>query len=339
MEGPVQLRDVAAFAGRMEMRLFESELLKGNPLGDPHLREVPIYIPPDTRAPLPVIFLLSGFSGRGQAMTETHPWKRGVLADFDRAVAAEEVPPAILVAPDCFTRLGGSQYVNSSATGPYRDHVAEELVDLIDENYDTLPGRRAVCGKSSGGFGALHLAMHHPDIFPVAASISGDCAFDLGHVNSFPAALRGLIEHDGDPARFLAAFESDPSLSGDGHALIDLLAMSACYSPNADTPLGFDLPVTLDTCELIDEVWQRWLAFDPLRACAAHAEALAGLDLLHIECGDRDEFHLQYGLRRLATRLTELGISFSKEEFPAGHFDINHRYGLLLPRLVHALTA
>ncbi|MDP6370647.1 MAG: hypothetical protein QF615_13645, partial [Planctomycetota bacterium] len=173
----------------------------------------------------------------------------------------------------------------------------------------------------------------------VAASISGDCAFDLGHVNSFPAALRGLLEHDGEPARFLDAFYERPSLDGDGHALIDLLAMSACYSPNADAPLGFDLPVTLDTCELIDEVWQRWLAFDPLRACVEYAPALRGLELLHIECGQRDDFHLQYGLRRLAKRLTELSVPHTCEEFPGGHFDINHRYGLLLPRLIAALGA
>jgi enterochelin esterase family protein len=339
MSGTVHLRDAPAFAGRLEMRVFESALLKNNPLGDPHIREVPIYLPPGTGdEPLPVVFLLAGFTGRGQSMAETHPWKRGVLAEYDRAVAAGQAPPAILVAPDCLTRLGGSQYVNSTATGPYRDHVALELVDLVDEHYPTLPGRRAVVGKSSGGFGALHLAMHHPDRFSVAASISGDCAFDLSYAGSFPAALRGLLAHDSDPAKFLETFREKPNLSGDGHAIIDLLAMSACYSPNPDSSLGFDLPVTLDTCKRIDSVWERWLAFDPVQACEAHAEALRGLRLLHLECGRQDEFNLQFGMRRLAERLRSLEIPHTVEEFEGGHFDINHRYGLLLPRLIGALT-
>lgn len=339
MSAPVHLRDATAYAGRLEMRTFESELLRGNPLGDPHVREVAVYLPPvANEGPLPVVFLLAGFTGRGQSMTETHPWKRGVIADYDRAIAAGEAPPAILVAPDCFTRFGGSQYVNSSATGPYREHVALELVDLIDEHYDTLSGRRAVLGKSSGGFGALHLAMHHPDRFPVAASISGDCAFDLSYATSFPAALRGLLRHDSDPAQFLSAFQENADLSGDGHAVIDLLAMSACYSPNREAALGFDLPITLDTCERIDSVWQRWLAFDPVQACEAHAVALRGLDLLHLECGRQDEFHLQFGLRRLAERLRALGIPHTIEEFDGGHFHINHRTGLVLPRLITALT-
>ncbi len=330
-----------SFHGRVEMRPFESAALAGNPAADPHVREVPVYLPPSWDAPgarFPVLFLLAGFCGRGQQYLETHPWDPGVAVLFDRAVAAGRAPPAILVMPDCFTRLGGSQYVNSSYLGNYEHHVAKELTAFVDEHYPTIPGRRAVVGKSSGGFGALHLAMRHPEVFPVAASISGDVHFELCHAKSFTDCLRGLVPHGGDPARFLTAFAEDPRLDGGGHDVINVLAMCACYSPNPASPLGFDLPFDLHTGERIPRVWERWLEFDPLHACERYAENLGRLELLHLECGVMDEYDLQFGLRLLVKRLGALGVPHVHEEHEASHRHIDHRYGMLLPRLIAALT-
>lgn len=332
-------RDPLAFRGRVETLVHASRVLRGNPLGDPHEREVPVYVPPGAERgdALPVVFLLAGFTGRGQSFLETHPWKSGLVRDYDRRVAAGEAPPALLVLPDAFTRLGGSQYVNSDAVGRYEDYVAGELVAFIDEHYPARRGRRAVAGKSSGGFGALHLAMRHPDVFGAVGSIAGDCCFEYGYGADFLNAVRGLQAFERDPARFLEAFEGTHDLSGDGHAVINLLAMSACYSPNPASRLGFDLPVDLGTGERAAEVWERWLAFDPVRACKAHAEALRGLDLLHLSAGTRDEFHAQLGLRVLVRRLRELGIPHEHEEFEGGHFGLDGRVLELLPRLVGAL--
>lgn len=335
------VRDPLAFAGRVELRPFASRVLAPNPLGDPSLRELPVYLPPGHDAPgarFPVIFVLAGFTGRGQSLLETHPWKLGVVARFDRAVAAGRAAPAILVLPDCFTRLGGSQYVNSSAVGRYEDHVARELAPFVDAEYPTLEGRRALLGKSSGGFGALHLAMRHPALFRAAASIAGDCHFELCYASEFPAAARGLLAHGSDPARFLAAFAEKPVLKGDAHAVLNALAMSACYSPSPESPLGFELPFDPRTAERRPEVWRRWLAFDPLHACAEHADALSSLELLHLECGLADEFHLQFGLRALTRRLSELGIPHVHEEFEGGHFELDARYEPLLARIAALLT-
>lgn len=341
MTTEVPLRDPLAFHGRVETRAIDSELLRGNLAGDPHQREVPVYLPPGHDAPgarFPVLFVLAGFTGRGQAYLESHPWKRGVVHRYDEAVAGGEAPPAILVLPDCFTKLGGSQYVDSAYLGPYESHVVRELVPWVDERYPTVPGRRGVVGKSSGGFGALHLAMRHPEVFPVCASISGDCHFAISYASSFLPALRGLVPHGFDPAKFLEAFEEKHELSGDGHAVIEVLAMSACYSPNPASPLGFDLPFDLETGERVPAVFDRWLAFDPLVACERYADALRGLELLHLECGLRDEFHLQWGLRVLSKKLRRLGVPHDHEEHEGGHMDINHRYQLLFPKLVSALN-
>jgi len=335
------VRDPHSFRGRVEMRPFESELLKGNRPGDPHVREVPVYLPPaalehpDRR--FGVVFILAGFTGRGHKYLDCDPWRPGVVPRYDRAVAAGEAEPAILVLPDCFTSLGGSQYVNSSFLGPYEDHLVRELVPWVDRLYPVRPGRRAVVGKSSGGFGALRLAMRHPELFPVAASISGDCWFEASLAADFPNCLRGLIPYGGDPAEFLEQFRREPELSGLGHSVINTLAMAAAYSPDPDSALGFDLPFDLDTGARKQDVWRRWLEFDPLVCCESYAKNLRRLELLHLECGLMDEFHLQWGLRQLAAKLRALNVAFDHEEHPGGHTRIEHRTLRLLPKLIAAL--
>jgi len=303
--GPFR-RDPSAFKGAVETRPFESDVLRDNRLGDPHVRELPVYLPPaalDGEA-LPVIFCLSGFTGRGQSMLETHPWKTGAVLAYDRALEASGAPGCILAMPDAFTRLGGSQYVNSSATGRYADYVAEELVSFVDETYPTLDSARGVCGKSSGGFGALHLAMQYPGVFRAAASISGDCDFELPLGPEMVGAARALLPHGGDPAAWLEQFADKHDLSGDGHAAINVLAMSACYAPNPESPSGFDLPFDPETCARRADVWARFLAFDPVEAARDHAAVLKDLDLLYLEAGLKDEFGLQFGLRRLVQVLS-----------------------------------
>ena len=283
--------------------MVESAALASNRLGDPTRRELPIYLPPGwdaEGAAFPVVFLLTGFTGRGQKFLETHPWHKGVALRYDELVAAGSAPPAILVMPDCFTRMGGSQYVNSSFMGNYEDHLVRELVPFVDAHYPTLAGRRGVMGKSSGGFGAMRLSMRHADVFPAAASISGDCHFEYGYAAEFLAALRGLEAVGGDARAFLDGFYESPKLDGDGHAVINLLAMSACYSPNDDAPLGFDLPIEERTGRRRTDVWDRWLSFDPVTMIESHADAWRSLDWLHLECGKRDEFPPAVRLAHLA---------------------------------------
>ncbi|MEM9799720.1 MAG: alpha/beta hydrolase-fold protein [Planctomycetota bacterium] len=341
MTGDAFRRGATAFRGTVEARPFESEVLAGNPLGDPHVREVPVYLPPAARdgERLPVVFCLAGFTGRGESMLETHPWRRGAVRDYDRALAESGEPGAILVLPDAFTRLGGSQYVNSAATGRYADYVADELVAFVDAHYPTIPGARAVSGKSSGGFGALHLAMTKPGVFRVAASISGDCAFDVAMGGEIVGAARALLPHGGDPRPWLEAFAGSHDLGGDGHAAINVIAMSACYAPNAESPFGFDLPFDPETCERRDDVWERFLAFDPVEAVRCHADALRDLDLLYLEAGLGDEFGLQFGLRRLIRELRALDVPFEHVEHDGGHFGLDARYEVVLPRITAALRA
>ncbi len=322
------------FHGRLEFARVESALLQGNALGDPHVRELPVYLPPgwDGGTGFPCLWLLAGFTGRGHKYAEPAPFAPSVAQRFDALVAAGDAPPAILAMPDCMTSLGGSQYVDSSATGPYASHVVRELVPLVESAYPVAPGAHVVLGKSSGGFGALHLTAHFPGVFRGAASVSGDCCFELCYGHELLAGLTALVPFEFDAARFLADVRARPRMDTATHAALNTLAMAACYSPNPAAPLGLELPIDLTTGERIEAVWRRWLEFDPLESAARHAHNWRALDWLYLECGLADEYHLQWGLRRLVRRLTELKVPHEHAEHPGGHRGIDGRLLELLPR-------
>ncbi len=329
-------------AGRVVIDEIESRVLAGNPLDDPHVRRIPIYLPAGydhgaTR--YPVIYWLHGFTGFGLSAVNANPWVPSLPECMDRVIAAG-APPAILVMADGFTRFGGSQYLNSEATGRYEDFVADELVTHIDRRYRTLPSpaHRGIDGKSSGGYGALVLAMRHPDVFGAAASHSGDMFFEACYMPDFWKSCGIVAKHGGVDA-FLRAFLEMPKKGGDAITAVNIAAMAMAYSPNPSRlPYRFDLPFDPQTGEIVEAVWARWLAWDPLRMAPGYVGALRRLRLLYIECGSRDQYHLHLGARQLHRRLEALGIRHEHAEFDDDHTSINYRYVESLRRLCEALA-
>ena len=323
---------------------FESKILRGNPLGDPHVRRIPVYLPASYatgRRRYPVITLLSGFTGFGEALLNRSAWTETVPERADRLGRTGRMADAIIVMPDCLTRYGGSQYLNSSAAGRYEDHLVHELVPWVDRRFRTIPhaGGRAIMGKSSGGYGAFVQAMRHPDVWGSVACHSGDMYFTYCYLPDFPKCLDLLARYGGRVERFLRAWDrmpqkGDPSL----HAAINTIAMAACYSPNPRTPVGFDLPFDPRTGELRPRVWRRWLAWDPVNLVARHARSLRRLRLVYLDCGTRDEFHLQYGARMVAGQLRRLKIRHVHEEFDGGHMNVQYRYDRSFVLLSRALA-
>lgn len=327
--------------GTVVIEPFESQVLKGNPLGDPHVREIPVYLPPgydqDPGRRYPVIYWLHGFTGVGLGAVARSLWTPSLPELMDRVIA-EGAPPAILVMPDGSTRYGGSQYLNSPATGRYEDHVVRELVPSIDRTYRTKASRehRGVVGKSSGGYGAVVLAMRNPDVFGAVASHSGDMYFEAGYKPFFWKGLNVINRHRDLPA-FLQAFEAMPKKERQAmEALMLLVAMAQAYSANPDG--SYDLPVDLHTGELREAVWARWLEWDPVYMAERHAEALRRMTLIYIECGSKDEWNLHYGARLFHRRLEGLGIPHEHVEFDDDHSNIQYRYVESLRRLAQALA-
>jgi enterochelin esterase family protein len=333
-----------AARGTVEIRRFQSQKLEGNRLGDPADRPLAIYLPPGYDAAssqrYPTLLFLSGFTGSGLSFLNWTAWQPTLPDRLDRLIGSGQMAPAIAVMPDCFTLLGGSQYVSSLALGPYEDYLCDEIVPWVDKSYRTLgDGHRAVVGKSSGGIGALWLAMRRPGLFSAAASHSGDCAFELSLERDFPVAAMQLGRRGG-VAKVIDRLRAGEPPEGGSIELLVTLCCAAAYSPQpAPEPWGFSLPFDPETGVTIPSVFEAWQQFDPLRAAASHREALASLRLLYLDAGKSDEYQLQFGARLLSRELTRLGVAHRHEEFEGGHRNVAHRYDVSLPLLVAALTA
>jgi enterochelin esterase family protein len=311
--------------GTIKTLPYTSEVLAGNPLSDPATRDLFVYLPPgyeegDQR--YPSVYCLTGFTGRGRMLLNDNAFTPNLAERMDALIAADTIKPMIVVMPDCFTHYGGSQYINSTATGRYEDYLTDEIVPFVDEKFRTLASRdsRAVMGKSSGGYGSLIMGLRHADLFGLVCSTSGDAYFELCYIPDIPKAFRAI---KGDAAAFLKKFWETERKRKDDFPGLNIIGMSACYSPNGD---ALDLPFDLETGEVRWDVWERWLEHDPVRLVEKHVENLKSLKLLYLDAGTRDEFGLDLGARVLSKKLTEHGIAHIHEEFDDGHFNISYRY-------------
>jgi enterochelin esterase family protein len=313
--------------GTVKVLRYESKILKGNPLNDAHIRDLCVYLPPnyeESDKSFPVVYCLTGFTGRGKMLLNDNAFTPNLAQRLDNLIAKNKIKPMIVVMPDCFTYYGGSQYINSSATGNYEDYLTEEIVPFVDENFRTLNDKnsRAVMGKSSGGYGALIMAMRHSDIFGLACSTSGDAYFELCYLPDVPKAFRAIR---GNPKAFTEKFWREEKKGKNDFPALNIIGMSACYSPNKDSEIGFDLPFDMETGEILEDVWTKWIEHDPIRLVEKHAEDLKTLKLLYIDAGTRDEFALDLGARILCKRLKDFDVPFIHEEFDDGHMQISYR--------------
>lgn len=329
--------------GGLDIGFIDSPALQGNPLGDPSQRPVIVYTPPGYDAQgsrrYPVLYVLHGYTGDGAALVGGRPWEVNVVQWIDRLIAQKKMPPALLVIVDGFTRLGGSQYLDSIHNGAYATYVVRDIVGYVDAAYRTIAseGGRAVLGKSSGGFGALYLSMTHPGVFGAFASHSGDTHFALAHPRSFPAVQRTLEKYGWDIGKFVAHFEERPKRAQAEYETMEMLGYAAAYSPRSATAFDLDLPFDRTTGALDEAVFARWKSFDPAEMAPAKGPELARLRLRYLDCGRRDEYGLDVGARLMAQRIRDLGLSVHHEEFDDDHRNVGYRYAVSLPLLAHAL--
>ncbi len=358
-------------SGRLVWVEHASRRLRDNPLGDAHERVFPVWLPPQYDQPLsgnrrfPVFYHLAGYLGSGLAQANWRPFEENVWMRIARMVHARAMGPVIVVFPDCYTALGGNQYINSSALGLYGDYLAREIVPFVDKEFRTMGNRecRAVFGKSSGGYGALMQAMLYPEVWGGVANHSGDAYFDFVYRSDWPNTLDVLARHkpkppvsgpvrpgkwhpglargldDGRVKIFLEHMKKCSRPSGqDTHALMNL-CMAATYDPDPRAPNGFRLPFHLDSGELLEKRWNRWLRHDPIHRVALHVPALKSLKALFLDCGWRDQYHLHYGSRILSRMLHTLKVPHRYEEFDGTHSGIDERLEHSLPFIFRALKS
>ena len=332
--------------GTLERLRFEGTSLADNALGDPVLRELLVYLPPsyarEERRRYPLLMVLTGYASSNASLLNFKPWEPNFLERYERLLG-QGCAEAIVVLPDCFTRLGGSQFLDSSGTGRYQSYLADDVLTFVDQRYRTLARReaRAIVGKSSGGFGALRMGMDRPERFAVLGSHSGDSAFELSVRPRF-VEVAPVYERYGGAQGFLQALserspEPVPSGQREFHAL-EILAMASVYAPGVTAGLG-ELPFHPHTAELLPTAWARWLAHDPCVRLEKRPDFLAEARFVFLDAGKRDEYGLQFGARILAERLTNSGVTLHHEEFDGGHMGTSHRYDVSLPKLLAAVES
>jgi len=324
--------------GEIVVETFDSRVLKGNPLGDPTRREIHLYLPPkyDAAKRYPAAYAIVGYTGTGRNLLNHDPLGEDLKSRLDRLIRSGKMGPMIVPMVDCFTRVGGNQYINSTATGRYDDYLRKEVIPFVERRYPV--SRRGIWGKSSGGYGAIVQGMLHPETWHALADHSGDALFELCYIPDFPKALAAFREHGG-PRRWLRWYWRQPNRRrSDLFPALNTIGMAAHYSPNPRSPeLGIDFPFDLETGAWRPEVWRRWKAWDPVVMLERRWRALRRMRLVYIDCGTRDEWNLIWGARVLHRRLTERRVKHVYEEFDDGHLNIQFRYDRSLPLLWRAL--
>ena len=325
---------------RVEVITVESEALKANPLGDPHVRQLHVIVPDDVEklGPLPCVWWLAGYSGVGRSMLQHDPWQEGLLERLERLTAEKKIGPMIVALPDAFTKFGGCQYLSSPVVGDYETYLIHELRAALEARWPV--GRHALAGKSSGGYGALVQTMRHPDLFSAVACHSGDMHFRLSLWPHLLELMDGLRDHGG-VTRFVEKFErARKKRDRRWFGAISTLAMAAVYSPDPAAPMGIALPFDLETGLLKDDVLERWSAFDPLTMIESPdaVAALRQMRLVFFDCGRRDEYGLYWGAVAFSKKLEGYGVPHVFEGFDDGHRGTGYRLDASLPRLYAALT-
>lgn len=332
--------------GRVDTPYLQSQILQGNLPGDATERMLPIYLPPgyddNPYKRYPVIYVLAGHGGSGPLMLAPVAWGESFPERIDRLISSGAMGPVIAVLPDCWTIFGGAQYLNSSALGQYEDYLIQELIPYVDANYRTLPSRehRAITGKSSGGYGAMVQSMRHPEVFSAVASHSGDIYFEFGLLPDLAKLHANLLKFDG-----LEGFiEQIPTIKPKTHdpffSVLGMLCYGAAYAPNPAAHRGFDMPIDMETGALREDVWQRWLAWDPVRMIdqPEHIAAWRQMSYIYLDCGLWDELNFPVGTRIMSKKLDALGLKHDFELFNDGHINVPYRYDTSLPRLEKVIS-
>lgn len=326
--------------GEVHILDHTSAVLKDNPFNDPARRDLFVYTPPGYEASsdaYPAVMILPGYTGTGEKLLARGFTDMSIATRIDRLIA-EGCPPFVAVMPDCMTSLGGSQYVDSVGLGMYASYLVDEIRSTVDGVFRTT-GRWGVTGHSSGGFGALHLAMAHPGAFQAVASHAGDLGFDLAYLGDVPKAVSAVTARGGLQA-FIDGFWARRNHSGGDIAAMMLLCICCAYLPDVEAePLPCRLPVDFESGEVDFDVLKALTALDPIQRVhhAAERAGLASLDLLLIDAGRHDEYNLQIAARRFVAQLQRYGIAHVHQEFDGGHRGMAWRYGVSLSMIAEAL--
>ena len=304
--------------GRLAALEITSEAAADNRLGDPGTRSCPVYLPPgydEGDARYPLLVALAAYTGSGLKLMNWNSFDETLPQRVDRLIHGGEMPPCVVAMPDCFTSMGGNQYLNSPLLGRWEDFIYQDLVPSLEAEFHLLegPAHRGVFGHSSGGYGALVHAMRHGDQWGAAACHSADMGFDMVYRPDLPKAVNALAAFEGSHEAFLEALQDSRKMRGNQFYALMILAMAASYDFREDEPMGIKLPVDLHTCELDEAAWGTLARARPpdddSRSRPSSAAALPSGALHRLRISGR----IPAALRRAST---SLGVERGKDRAP-----------------------
>jgi pimeloyl-ACP methyl ester carboxylesterase len=300
-------------AAQLEIVEFTSTKLRGNPLGDPVTRRIAVFKPGEAKEAMriPLVVYLPGWGGSSEdAIAQGAGGWFGKVVD---QLAARGLLFRIAVV-DGRSRYGGSQFLNSTATGDYADYVSEEIVPLLTKGG---PATCIIAGHSSGAYGALLLAMAHHDRFPAVVALSPDSDFETTH--------KALVERPGvraltaaDLAAAMAPAKS-ARLPADGTARL-VVGLCANYAPTAGRPGQFEWLYDVEG-NWRAETWKRWLALDPLTLVRQKVGSFAPAQRIYLDGAENDEFGANIGASKICAVLRERPAPVTFYESPGHHSD------------------
>ena len=331
-------------AGRFDEHVFVSEALRDNPLGDPHERPLWVYVPPgyddEPERRYPSIYVIQGFTGqldmwrnRSAFGAKTYP-----------SCATRSSRPARLLRSSSGSTRGRRSAARSSSTRRRSAATTRTSATSSSLGRRAVPDagsgveHRGIQGKSSGGYGAMVTPMLRPDVFGALATHAGDALFEHCYERDFGETIRLLRDrYGGSYERFWEDFRARPLVykSGD-HTLVNTYGMAAAYSadPDGTVQLPWD-----DSFRLRDDVWERWLAWDPVRMVEHHADALRSLRAIYVDAGKSDEYFLDVGADAFRRELEKIGVTdVFFELFEGKHGGIVWRYPIALRYLAERLA-
>ncbi len=312
---------------------FESNVLRDNPLKDPNRRRVGIIYPEEYEG-RPILIYLSGYLSSSLTQINYNPLGEDMKRKVERLINEGKMKGSVIVLPDMFTKVGGNQYINSSAVGMYEDFLIKELIPFLKDKFKS--DKIGIFGHSSGGYGALVLGMKYSNVIKAIADHAGDSYFEYVYLPTFPKAIEQLRRFK-TPEEWLENYwKKENKQHREDLNTLNVIGMAAFYSPKDEK---IELPFDLETGEILEEVWRKWLDKDPVRMVDKYTDNLKMLKFIFIDVGKKDEFNIQYGSRTLHKKLQKYGINHYYEEFNDGHLHTTYRYDISLSLLEKALMS
>lgn len=317
---------------KIERKIIHGESLENNKPGDPVDREI-LIISNNCEENSPLLVGLAGFFGSAANFLNRSYSSQDFITTLENISKHNPDISYLMAIPDTMTSYCGNQYLNSSAVGNYEDFIINDLMGFMNEKYGAR--KSGIFGKSSGGFGAYNLTVRHPDVFSGFVDVSGDSLFEYCYLKDFPGAIETF--RNSGPEKFLEDFRSKEYHNNQELNAMEVIAMSAFYSPDTKSPYNFDLPFDIESGKIRYDTWNRWLEVDPARTITRAAYDLKGKKII-LQVGKRDEFALNIGIRSMHQSLETMGVEHTYQEYDTGHFSIEFLYQYSIPELVLFLS-